>query len=752
MKKLFTLFVLLLSFIGLANAQNMIENVYVNGFTVPVWGELPDFDLEVPEGENYSIDFTVWYFDNGENSSFLSPDHAFEDEEWVYWMEIGLDAGENASFSPSVNVFINNSQTLVASTELAQNDKLLVVSSNSFTVANPATTISEIRVNGYTAPVMGEHPDFDLELMPGEARYYIDEVSWLWRTDDEDDELTPESVFDRDYGVYYMVVSFLANEGFHFVDNAQVYFNGDASVYNPEFSGTVGPVFYAYTIDYALGQSGTLSYGFEDGTLQDLQNVDADGDGHGWMPVNGSGHKSNGFVTSESYDAITSMALDPDNYLISPQVKLGGSIKFFACAENEYYPNEHFGVAVSTTGTDPENFTIIKEWTLSAKHGAWYECSADLSAYAGQTGYVAIRHYNSPDQYRLNIDDIQIVEGNGEVPPISEIRLNGYTAPVWGAHPDLDLTVPSDAHYSISDVAWVHDGYVLNVTPSTVYDQEGVYFMYVELTPDEGYAFAENATVYFNNDANICDAAYNELLGDGTFVTYTIDYQLTNPITTCTITASANPTAGGTVTGGGTYEKGDACTLSATAKEGYLFVNWTRNGSEVSTSATYSFIVTGSANFLANFVPTQTKLVTLTVQCDPDEGTVSGGGTYAAGTVVEVQAFPLKGYVFDRWSDNNTQNPRSITLNENMTLVAYFKNTGVGENDVTALKAYPNPANDIIHLEGLEANSEVQFYNSLGMLVKTVTANADEEVNISDLAPGMYMIRSGKQTLRFVKE
>ncbi|MBQ3709848.1 MAG: choice-of-anchor J domain-containing protein [Bacteroidales bacterium] len=749
MKKLFTLFVLLFSFVGLANAQNMIENVYINGFTVPVWGELPDFDLEVPEGENYSIDFTVWYFYAGDDSNFLSPDHAFEDEGWTYSMSIGLQADGDASFSPTVNVYINNGQTLIANTVI--NDKSLVIETCNFSVANPATTISEIRVDGYTAPVMGEHPDFDLKIMPGEARYIIDDVSWLWRTDDEDDELTPEDVFDRDYGVYYMVVSFLANEGYAFSDNAQVYFNGDASVYNPEFSGTVGPVFYAYTIDYALGQGNTLSYGFEDGTLQDLQELDADGDGHSWKPVNGSGHKSNGFVTSESYDASTAMPLDPDNYLISPQVKLGGSIKFFACAEHEYYPNEHFGVAVSTTGTDPEDFTVIKEWTLTAKQGAWYECSADLSAYAGQTGYVAIRHYNSPDNYRLNIDDIQIVEGNGEVPAITEIRLNGFTAPAWGAHPDVELTVPSDAHYTINDIGWVYDGYLLNVDPSTVYDQEGKYYMYVELTPEEGYAFTGNATVYFNNDANICDAAYNEILDDGTFVTYTVDYELTNPVTTCTITASANPTAGGTATGGGTYEKGDICTLIATANEGYQFVNWTKNGSEVSTCTTYSFTVTGSGNYVANFVPTQTKLYTLTVQCNPAEGTVTGGGTYAAGTVVEVQAFPLKGYAFDRWNDGNTQNPRTITLNENVTLVAFFKNTGVGESGVTVLNVYPNPANDNLHIEGLEADAEVQFYNSLGMMVKTITANADEEINISDLAPGMYVIRCGQQMLRFVK-
>ena len=98
--------------------------------------------------------------------------------------------------------------------------------------------ISEIRVEGYTAPVWGEHPDFDVELAAG-IHCTIDEISWLWHTDDDDEELTPNSVFNRDYGVYYMSISFLPAEGYHFDDDVQVYFNNQASIYDPEYSGTV---------------------------------------------------------------------------------------------------------------------------------------------------------------------------------------------------------------------------------------------------------------------------------------------------------------------------------------------------------------------------------------------------------------------------------------------------------------------------------------------------------------------------------
>ena len=67
------------------------------------------------------------------------------------------------------------------------------------------------------------------------------------------------------------------------------------------------------------------------------------------------------------------------------------------------------------------------------------------------------------------------------------------------------------------------------------------------------------------------------------------------------IVVTANTPEGGSVSGGGTYLEGTNCTVSATANEGYIFVNWTEDGEEVSTEATYSFTVTGNRTLIANF-------------------------------------------------------------------------------------------------------------------------------------------------------
>ena len=161
--------------------------------------------------------------------------------------------------------------------------------------------------------------------------------------------------------------------------------------------------------------------------------------------------------------------------------------------------------------------------------------------------------------------------------------------------------------------------------------------------------------------------------------------------------------------------------------------------------------MTGNATYTANFGESAVVTHTLTVVCNTEQGTVSGGGVYLHGATAVVQAFPNQGFTFTKWSDENTQNPRTVTVNGDMTLVAFFA-MGVGENAQPNLMLYPNPAKSSIRIAGLEADSEVRIYNSTGELVKVTTVGADEEISVRDLATGLYLVRCGNATLRFVKE
>ena len=54
-------------------------------------------------------------------------------------------------------------------------------------------------------------------------------------------------------------------------------------------------------------------------------------------------------------------------------------------------------------------------------------------------------------------------------------------------------------------------------------------------------------------------------------------------------------------------------------------------------------------------------------------GTVTEGGTYAEGTEITLTATPDEGYQFTQWSDGSTDNPRTLVLTQDTSLVAHFE-------------------------------------------------------------------------------
>ena len=139
---------------------------------------------------------------------------------------------------------------------------------------------------------------------------------------------------------------------------------------------------------------------------------------------------------------------------------------------------------------------------------------------------------------------------------------------------------------------------------------------------------------------------------------------------TFTVTATAGE--GGSVEGSGTYEANTIVTLTATPAEHYTFKNWTVAGSEVSTTATYSFEVTTDVEVTANFK--EDDKFTINAHADhTSKGYVTGGGEdIYVGTEVVLKATAKTGYYFTRWNDGNTDNPRTIEVTAAAEYVAEF--------------------------------------------------------------------------------
>ena len=184
-----------------------------------------------------------------------------------------------------------------------------------------------------------------------------------------------------------------------------------------------------------------LQESFDNGVIPDGWTViDSDGDGNNWEIANPqfTNHTGAGCIASASY--INNVgAVTPDNWLIAPAVTFSAgaqqpTLSWWAIGQDASYASEHYAVYVSTTGATVADFTATTPVYEGESTGDYENHTVDLSAYVGQTIYIAFRHYNVTDMFWLNLDDIEV----------SYIDPNVANAPsnfVATADPDYALSV-----------------------------------------------------------------------------------------------------------------------------------------------------------------------------------------------------------------------------------------------------------------------------------------------------------------------
>ncbi|MBQ9638968.1 MAG: hypothetical protein IJV22_05375 [Bacteroidales bacterium] len=146
-----------------------------------------------------------------------------------------------------------------------------------------------------------------------------------------------------------------------------------------------------------------------------------------------------------------------------------------------------------------------------------------------------------------------------------------------------------------------------------------------------------------------------------------------------TITVSSADGAMGSVYGGGVHAKGVKTEIGARPAEGYRFDHWQDQNTDnprtitVESDASYTayFALRGADEQDTSSRPSNS--CTIVVRTDnPDQGSVSGGGTFLKGTQVTISATPAEGFRFVRWQDHNTDNPRTFVADTSAEFVAYF--------------------------------------------------------------------------------
>ena len=150
------------------------------------------------------------------------------------------------------------------------------------------------------------------------------------------------------------------------------------------------------------------TYDFEDGTQQGWTTIDADGHGNAWSINNASSYANN---SNYSMKATYNSSYDHQDYLVSPQISLGGTFSFYT-RRNSNYGNDTFRVYLSTTGnTNASDFNIELTDGNVLPSLVFDKYTYDLSNYSGN-GYVAIVYTAPANQYWLYVDDINYTYSN----------------------------------------------------------------------------------------------------------------------------------------------------------------------------------------------------------------------------------------------------------------------------------------------------------------------------------------------------
>lgn len=188
--------------------------------------------------------------------------------------------------------------------------------------------------------------------------------------------------------------------------------------------------------------------------------IDSDGDGFEWQ-ANDYGDGQGNVATSASWDG-TNGPLSPDNWMISPSIDLttaAGTIdlRWKVYAQDQAWVSEEYTLYVSTGNTVGDftgSGTSFNE-TLTTSTG-YMSRSIDVSSFAGQTIYIGVRHWNSNDWFRINMDDFAVLTPVSDDATLTSATIDGSGE---GARTvDVEVTNNGVNNITAFDMEWTFDG------------------------------------------------------------------------------------------------------------------------------------------------------------------------------------------------------------------------------------------------------------------------------------------------------
>ena len=121
---------------------------------------------------------------------------------------------------------------------------------------------------------------------------------------------------------------------------------------------------------------------------------------------------------------------------------------------------------------------------------------------------------------------------------------------------------------------------------------------------------------------------------------------------------------------------------------------------------------------------------------------INNGENVAKESEITITATPDNGYKLKTLTVNGNpfESGNTHIVVADVNIVAEFVSTGIEDFAAQGINIYPNPVQDILHIETEETITAVSVYNMLGSIVAQNSGDV-REINISNLPAGIYMVR-----------
>ena len=392
------------------------------------------------------------------------------------------------------------------------------------------------------------------------------------------------------------------------------------------------------------------------------------------------------------YEAVTEGELAED-WLVSPAYTVTAPNTFLAFYQGQDYDDVYgstYTVRISTTSqTDISSFTIVDTQTEEDFGVAMTSKMIDLSAYVGQTIYIAFVLEN-------NDGDSWVIDGVDFISNISA--------------PDCVLN-PVPANVATVPVGEITFSWSVPSTGSA----PTFYNIYSGATPDAVTDFVASTTT---PSIDLYLANYST-----TFYWKVVPVNLAGAATGCPVWSFSTQSPPGYCLIGSQYPDGnyvlescDGVTENVIVSDGY--------------AGEYSVVEVTSGNTYT-FTSGETDFITIS-NADGDTSIVTGSTPLTWDATI-TGAVRFYSHTDDQCGEEQAGRIRSVVCSEALSTKGF---------DTTGFNAFPNPVKNILNISYSKDISKVTVFNMLGqeVSVKSIAAK-QSKIDMSNLSRGTYMVR-----------